>query len=179
MNLTDRQGFRVNTIANLPNEEVWGFHPDYPHLKVSSLGKVYSLHTNRLLSIRTTYDGYSGCTVSFSNIKKEKLVHRLVCETFFGFVYSNLYEVNHIDGNKSHNSIHNLEWVTRAENLEHSKVNKLYKPVVKYKYSEQDLIDMIELRKLGYTVKQISESYGINKTQCTHILKRRGMSWEV
>jgi hypothetical protein len=53
-------------------------------------------------------------------------VHRLVALMFSAkperhqhLSYDDL-EVNHLDGNKSHNNASNLEWVTTAENLDHA-----------------------------------------------------------
>ena len=46
-------------------------------------------------------------------------IHKLVLSTFVG-TKGNKYEVNHIDGNTKNNSLDNLEWVTRSENLKHS-----------------------------------------------------------
>lgn len=48
-----------------------------------------------------------------------KLLHRLVAETFLPKVIGK-NEVNHIDGNKLNNSVSNLEWCNRNENLAHA-----------------------------------------------------------
>lgn len=51
--------------------------------------------------------------------RKKFYIHRLVAEAFCENPYG-YKEVNHKDGNKENNCIENLEWCTRAENLNHS-----------------------------------------------------------
>jgi hypothetical protein len=50
---------------------------------------------------------------------KHIAVHRLVAKAFVENANHNPI-VNHIDGNKMHNSDYNLEWVTAKENSRHS-----------------------------------------------------------
>lgn len=51
--------------------------------------------------------------------KCSKSIHRLVAETFIPNP-NNLPCVNHIDGDKSNNSVDNLEWVSYTDNLQHA-----------------------------------------------------------
>jgi hypothetical protein len=47
------------------------------------------------------------------------MVHRLVAAAFIGPRPAG-YEVNHKDGNPSHNAVSNLEYTTPSENVRHS-----------------------------------------------------------
>ena len=47
------------------------------------------------------------------------MVHRVVAMKYLPNP-ENKEEVNHIDGNKSNNSVSNLEWVTRSQNHQHA-----------------------------------------------------------
>lgn len=49
-------------------------------------------------------------------------VHRLVAETYLPNPL-NLPEVNHKDMNKNNNSVSNLEWVTKEQNIQHKVLN--------------------------------------------------------
>ena len=57
--------------------------------------------------------------VSPSGERKNKSIHRIMCETFLPNP-KNKAHVNHIDGNKLNNSISNLEWATEKENSQHA-----------------------------------------------------------
>lgn len=46
-------------------------------------------------------------------------IHRMVAQTFLPNP-NYLTDVNHIDGDKSHNYLSNLEWVTRGQNIKHA-----------------------------------------------------------
>jgi HNH endonuclease len=52
-------------------------------------------------------------------------LHRLLAETFIPNPL-NLETVNHKDGNKLNNSLDNLEWVSRQDNLYHAMDNNLH-----------------------------------------------------
>jgi len=53
-------------------------------------------------------------------------IHRLLAETFIPCdMDTTRLTVNHIDGNKRNNTLSNLEWTTRSDNLNHAYVNGL------------------------------------------------------
>ena len=112
--------------------EIWKDIVGYKGLyQVSNLGRVRSLgrfdslnrwHDGKILSDCDNGNGYR--VVGFNVDGKQKLftVHRLVALAFIPN-QTNRNCINHIDGNKSNNSVENLEWCTSSENMIHA-VNK-------------------------------------------------------
>lgn len=96
---------------------------DYPEYAVSEYGDVYG-KKNNLLKHDVTYDGYHRVTLYKNNKPKHYPIHRLVAETFIPNP-ENKPTVNHIDGDKSNNSVSNLEWSTHSENSQHAYDNGL------------------------------------------------------
>lgn len=176
-----RERFR-NTVINHFRlvDEVWVFHPKYDNILVSSLGKIKNASTGNLVSIRTTKQGYQTCSLHPTGYNRtiSKLVHRLVAETFFAYLDTDKYEVNHMNGNKSDNSIHNLNWMTRQENLQHARDTGLFKQQWgkangRYKYSEDDIKTLDNLRTEGYTLKQLGYLLDISESSVHSLFKRR------
>ena len=82
---------------------------------ISEDGRVYNSKTKKYLSGSLDKDGYrrfrlNGLNVSF---------HRILMEVFNPVENMSELEVNHINGNKDDNTLANLEWSTRKENMEH------------------------------------------------------------
>ena len=104
-------------------KDVCGFEGLY---KVSNLGRVSSCHyTNHkgkkpiILKSTLSSTGYRHVQL-YKNKKAYTVnVHRLVATAFIENP-DDKPEVNHIDGNKSNNSVTNLEWVTTVENRQHA-----------------------------------------------------------
>lgn len=180
-----REKFRFVVLNHFSDkEEVWCFHPNYLNILISSLGKVKNAITGTEFSIRTTYQGYKTCSIPLfqtTGVKRttSKLVHRLVAETFFSYVSSDLYEANHINGDKSNNSIHNINWLTRQENLQHARDTGLFKRQFgesngRYKYSNEDVKTLDNMRQEGYTLKQLGYLMDLKQGSIFNLLKRRG-----
>ena len=96
--------------------------------EVSSEGRVRNVKTGKLIKGRLNKrdDGYYRVNIH----GKDEYIHRLVAKTFYDGDHCKMH-VNHIDGNKSNNSLANLEWTTPKENANHAFKKSLRFPVVK------------------------------------------------
>lgn len=103
-------------------------------------GKSY-FRKGKLLKPKKHKDGYLFVTLTKEKSKKNFYVHRLVAEAFIPNP-ENKPQVNHINGNKTDNTISNLEWVTNAENSRHAYNNGLYFRIDKLRPTSQAVMDI-------------------------------------
>lgn len=111
-------------------DEIWKDVPGYNNwYQCSNLGRVKSKdrdvvysngHTHHYIGqiLKSSIQQQGYCTVGIrdnSGHTKTVAIHRLVAITFLPNPY-NKREVNHIDGDKTNNSVANLEWATTLEN---------------------------------------------------------------
>lgn len=103
------------------NNDLWKRIPYAPDYLVSKTGEVFSEKScsKRKLTVYKNKYGYFYVVISIDGKSKQKLVHRLVGEVFLPNPL-NKPQINHIDGDKSNNTLENLEWVTAKENKEHA-----------------------------------------------------------
>lgn len=132
--------------------EVWKLINSSPNYEISNNGSVRNTKTGKMLKITTNNNGYQLVCLSYKNKKQTAYIHRLIAEAF---VSTNLdmriSVVNHIDSNKSNNTIKNLEWATYAENAYHGKAR------VKVKAKEiTDILELFERMELEQIDKVLS-----------------------
>lgn len=113
--------------------EIWKPYKDGYYL-VSNLGRIKNIKGIHLKGTKQK-NGYT-----LVHLRKQDdemmLFHRIVASVFIPNP-DNLPQVNHIDGDKTNNSVDNLEWVTAKENIHHSfemglQKNKML-PIYQYK----------------------------------------------
>ena len=85
-------------------------------------GRVFSTvkETPRELKMHLNYKGY----LQIKILGKSYKIHRLVAQAFIPNP-NNLPQVNHIDGNKTNNTVENSEWVDNSTNQLHAWANNL------------------------------------------------------
>ena len=93
--------------------EYFKFIDGYPHLLISTKGRVISLIHDREITPFVSNRGYKRVALCLNRKLKSYHVHRLVAEAFIP--NPNGYDtVDHIDGNKLNNNVENLQWLSRG-----------------------------------------------------------------
>ena len=100
-----------------------------------------------------------------------KTVHRLVAETFIPNP-DNLPCVNHIDGDKSNNSVENLEWSSYSENLKHS-YDVLKRPINATKIKRRSCKSINKItgeQKIYQSIAEASRNTDVSETQIRRLI---------
>lgn len=117
-------------------EEQWKIIDEAPNYEISSLGRVRNIKKNIIMKPFTNNSGYYQIVIRNNEHKSlYRLVHRLVAIHFIDNP-NNYNEVNHIDFDKTNNTVENLEWVSHGINMKHSNLrtnnlNKLTNSIIK------------------------------------------------
>ncbi len=107
------------TLENLEGE-IWADIPNYEGFyQESTFGRTKSLRNNKILKPTLTRYGYLVVDLHKNGTHRSHRVHVLVAKIFIQNP-SNKPEVNHRFGNKLDCSVAGLEWVTSAENHQHT-----------------------------------------------------------
>jgi hypothetical protein len=160
------------------------------YAKVSNLGRIKSsdrvfLNTlgkhvryRGILIACRICNGYEYISITTSTGRKNAMVHRFVAEAFIPNSDGKPF-VNHIDCNKRNNQVNNLEWCTHLENITHAKENNRHKKgsdVHRSKLTEEQVHEIREKSKNGYTYKQLKKEYNVGWTAINGCVKR--ITWK-
>ena len=98
-------------------KERWKEIEGFPNYEVSDQGRVRNKKTGCILKPDIAKGGYHRITLYNEYGPKHFFIHTLVTRSFIGKKPDNM-EVDHLDGDKSNNSLSNLDYCTSSENKE-------------------------------------------------------------
>jgi hypothetical protein len=130
-------------------EEIWKPIIDCDDYKISNLGNVKNIKTNKYLHPYLDNAGYQKISLCINKKTKSCRLHRLIAIHFIPNP-ENKPTIHHKNNVKHDNRIENLEWATMSE--QNMSINK--KPKVKYTN-----ISCRSIHKLDYNTNNIIETY--------------------
>lgn len=167
-------------------KDVVGFEGLY---KISNLGRVYSLKTNKFLRHHNNKLGYAKVILRKNNKNHGCQVHRLVAKAFLPNP-RNLPEVNHKDENPRNNILENLEWCTKkynnnygtkiqrkVRNTDYRSIGRKQSKAVKQLDAENNLI------KIWISANECRRELGFDNSRISHCCRGTqktayGYRWE-
>lgn len=135
------------------------------------------------MSHSITNKGYHRVGLMIGKQRKFYQVHRLVLEAFNPVANSDRLQVNHIDGDKSNNSLSNLEWCDGNHNMQHSYNIGIHQPPRGTRaggniLTEKQVLEICELIQSGAgSYAQIGEQYGVSKSAIYDIKRKKSWAW--
>jgi hypothetical protein len=169
-------------------EEIWKPVPGYEGLyEASDQGRVRSLdryclgkdgrsefHGGKILKPWGQKRGnYLAVTLRIGDSGKKRTVHRIIAETFLGSAPG--MDVMHLDGNRQNNTLENLKYGSRKENL-----NQTYQYGGKQARGKLSIEDVHGIRKrlrAGENPVDIAKEYMVNSAAIYHIRNGTTFKW--
>ncbi len=129
----------------------------YPNYEINEYGQVRNKTTGHNMKWIDNGKGYQ--VVKLYNAERPQgrlcLVHRLLLSTYNPVGRD--FDVNHKDGDKRNNNLHNLEWVTKSENTRHAHLTGLFEN----KLTIDQVKEIKERLKTSKAYTKIAKEYGV------------------
>lgn len=169
--------------------EVWKPLPGYEgSYEVSDQGRVRSmdrfclgrdgrneLHKGKVLKPWAQKRGrYLAVSIRDGATSKKRTVHSLVAEAFLGPRPAGM-DVMHLDGNRANNTLENLKYGTRKENL-----NQTYEyggRQASGKLTKEDALDIKRRLRAGEHPIDLAKEFGVNHAAVYHIRNGTTFAW--
>lgn len=159
--------------------------PNFPDYYVHSDGYVVSRKNGKACRMigGSNGCGYPTVTLRHNGVQVQRLVHRLVAESFCCRP-EGANQVNHKDGDKKNNQASNLEWVSAKQNMRHSVESGLWTAPTQDHYrrmraatgqkralfTAEEASDLIEMKTaLRLSSYDLAELVGCNPTTIKRI----------
>jgi hypothetical protein len=163
---------------NLEWRDVVGFEGLY---RVSSSGLVKSMprtiidknglnafHKGRVLKPFLNNDGYLKICLSKNSVCTIISAHRIVAQAFIANP-EDKPTVNHKDGNKLNNTLDNLEWATRAEQVFHMMTTKLKVTLL----DESKIVEIKKLYEATNNYLKCADVFGVSWHMAKYYIKKK------
>lgn len=162
--------------TDLPGEIWQTLNAPFQAIAVSTCGRVKNVNTNHLKKLSQNERGYWVVDLEgAAGVRKKARVHRLMAEAFLENTDpESKVEVNHKDGDTSNNSLDNLEWCTKQENMDHASDNRLFTVATIDHDKVHEICRALVRRKAdGKSLKVLAQELGIPKTLIERISARK------
>lgn len=164
----------ISNLKSLEGEE-WKIITEFPEYQISSTGRIkYPIrkgkkpYKKRIAYGGKSGDGYKVFEFRNNEYKRKIALHRIIAITFID--NPNGYKiVNHKDGNKTNNSIENLEWCSRSQNTQHAYDNNL----ISGKREIYQLDKNNKIIKKWNTIKEAHQTLKLSRTSINAVLSGR------
>lgn len=155
---------------NENNNSIWFDLPGHPNHEGNIHGEIR--HKKRQNILKPRLDRYGYPTVSLGN-KDNVMVHKVICEGYYGPAPDGKTQVNHIDCNRANNEVSNLEWVTPSENIKwgvtHGNVNPC-KGLARAAEVNPKPVRIVETGETFSSVKDCAEYLGVLPNSVSRVL---------
>lgn len=160
-----RDGESWRTIATAPNYMV------SDRGRVARRGGTFAAPFDRILEGGIKDTGYRVVMLSVDGKVYSRPVHQLVAETFIRLRVPGDV-VNHLDGNKMHNRIENLEITDHAGNVAHAVAHGLIRSGIRHGMAKLTDADVREIRRrftAGESGQSIADAFGITRSYAYNV----------
>lgn len=154
--------------------------------QISGKGRGSGARLGRVLALCKITGGYYSVNLWKRGKIKRRLIHILVMEAFVGPAPDG-HEVNHKDANKADNTVNNLEYMTRSENMLHAYRHGLYVSGKQHRFAKQrgeghplsklttEQVASIRRRYVPrvVTFQALADEFGVNNSTIQNIVKER------
>lgn len=107
--------------------------------------------------------GYHFVSLCKDGICRKALLHRLIAQAFVPKLDPLATDVNHIDGDKSNNTVANLEWCTRSYNIQHAYRLGLRRPT-RPKLTPEAVTRIKQSLRDGVTQERIAAQHCVSRS---------------
>lgn len=130
----------------------WRVYPRDNYFEVAKEGYIRTSQDKRLVGAVVKSNGY----MSVMNPKNNQTyrIHRMILETYEPVENMNSLVVDHIDGNREHNHIENLRWVTDTENQQYKQENRIIIDKIVYTF-----IQRLGYKKTTQILEELARQY--------------------